>query len=58
MKIKVLTMVKNEEDIIEYWINYHGTIFGYRNIYIVDNYSDDGTYDKILKYKKVVVNIS
>ena len=47
MKIKVLTMVKNEEDIIEYWINYHGTIFGYRNIYIVDNYSDDGTYEKI-----------
>jgi hypothetical protein len=58
MKIKVLTMVKNEEDIIEYWINYHGTIFGYRNIYIVDNYSDDGTYEKILKYKKVGVNIS
>lgn len=58
MKIKVLTMVKNEEDIVEYWINYHGTIFGYRNLYIIDNYSDDGTYEKILKYKKVGVKIS
>ena len=58
MKIKVLTMVKNEEDIIEYWINYHGTIFGYRNLYVIDNYSDDGTYEKLLKYKKVGVKIS
>lgn len=58
MKVKVLTMVKNEEDIIDYWINYHGTLFGYRNLYIVDNFSDDGTYEKILKYKKIGVNIS
>ena len=57
MKVKIFTMVKNEEDIIEYWINYHGSIFGYRNLYVVDNYSDDGTYEKILKYKKVGVNI-
>ena len=51
-------MVKNEEDIIEYWINYHGSIFGYRNLYIIDNYSDDGTYEKILKYKKIGIKIS
>ena len=57
MKVNLFTMVKNEEDIIEYWINYHGSIFGYRNLYIIDNYSDDGTYEKILKYKKIGVNI-
>jgi len=57
MKIKILTMVKNEEDIIEYWINYHGTLFGYRNLFIIDNYSDDGTYEKILRYKKIGVHI-
>lgn len=58
MKVKILTMVKNEEDIIEYWIKYHGSLFGYRNLYVVDNYSDDGTYEKILKYKKIGVKIS
>jgi len=57
MKVNIFTMVKNEEDIIEYWINYHGSIFGYRNLYIIDNYSDDGTYEKLLKYKKIGVNI-
>ena len=57
MKIKLFTMVKNEEDIIEYWINYHGSIFGYRNLHIIDNNSDDGTYEKIMKYKKIGVNI-
>ena len=29
MIVKMFTMVKDEEDIIEYWINYHGSIFGY-----------------------------
>lgn len=57
MKVKVFTMVKNEEDIIEYWINYHGSMFGYRNLHIIDNYSNDGTYEKILKYKKIGVKI-
>lgn len=57
MKVKLFTMVKNEVDIIEYWINYHGSVFGYRNLHIIDNNSDDGTYEKILKYKKIGVNI-
>ena len=57
MKVKVFTMVKNEEDIIDFWINYHGSLFGYRNLYIVDNYSNDGTYEKIMKYKKIGINI-
>ena len=50
MHVKIFTMVKDEEDIIEYWINYHGSIFGYRNLYIIDNMSTDGTYEKIMKY--------
>lgn len=43
-------MVKDEVDIIEYWIQYHGSIFGYHNLYIVDNLSTDGTLDIIKKY--------
>lgn len=51
MSIKIFTMVKNEVDIIEYWIKYHGTLFGYENLYIVDNMSTDGTYEIIEFYK-------
>lgn len=50
MNIKIFTMVKNEVDIVDDWIKYHGTIFGYSNLYIIDNMSDDGTYERILKY--------
>ena len=30
-KIIISTMVKDEDDIIEIWINYHGNIFGFDN---------------------------
>ena len=36
MKIKLFTMVKNEDDIVEQWIQYHGKLFGYNNLSIVD----------------------
>lgn len=57
MNVKLFTMVKDEEDIIEYWINYHGSIFGYRNLYIIDNMSTDGTFEKIMKYRKIGVQV-
>ena len=46
MQIKLFTMVKNEVDIVVDWVFYHGFIFGYSNLYIIDNYSEDGTYEK------------
>lgn len=52
MIVKVFTMIKNEVDIIEHWIKYHGYIFGYENLYILDNNSDDGTWEIIEKYGK------
>ena len=57
MSIKIFTMVKDEVDIIEYWIKYHGELFGYKNLYIVDNMSTDGTYEKIEFYKKIRVKL-
>lgn len=57
MSIKLFTMVKNENDIIEYWIKYHGKLFGYSNLYIVDNMSNDGTYEIIEFYQNYGVNI-
>jgi len=55
--MKIFTMVKNEVDIIEYWIKYHGSLCGYDNLHIIDNYSDDGTYEIILKYKTKGIHI-
>ena len=52
--IKIFTMVKDENDIIIDWILYHGYIFGYNNIYIIDNFSTDGTYELILKFNNLI----
>jgi hypothetical protein len=49
--VKIFTMVKNELDIIEDWIIYHGSMFGFNNLYIIDNESTDGTYEKIMNMK-------
>lgn len=43
-------MAKDECDIIELWIKYYGYIFGLNNLYIIDNYSTDGTYEICKKY--------
>ena len=46
--VKVFTMVKGEVDIVKDWVMYHGSIFGFTNLHIIDNYSRDGTFE-ILK---------
>ena len=45
-------MVKDEIDIVEDWLIYHGSLFGFENLYIIDNYSSDGTYKLLKKYQK------
>lgn len=50
MKVIICTMVKDEDDIVEDWILYHGNIFGYENLIIIDNHSTDATYDICQKY--------
>ena len=49
LTVKLFTMVKDEDDIIDIWIKYHGWLFGYNNLYIVDNFSTDNTYNIIKK---------
>jgi len=51
--VKIYTMVKNEADILEYWIIYHSNIVNFENLYIVDNDSNDNT-SKILEYYKTM----
>jgi hypothetical protein len=48
MRIKLFTMVKDEVDIIRDWIIYHGCMFGWDSIYVIDNFSTDGTYEIIV----------
>jgi len=52
--VKVITMVKDEVDIIKDWVLYHSFLFGFNNIYVIDNYSVDGTYEVINKYKSLI----
>ena len=52
--IKLFTMVKDEVDIVEDWLKYHGSIFGYQNLYVIDNFSTDGTYEILLKYHNLL----
>ncbi len=56
--VKVFTMVKGEADIVEDWVLYHGDLFGFRNIYVIDNYSKDGTYEILIQLKvKYGINV-
>jgi hypothetical protein len=50
--MKVFTMVKGEVDIVTDWVLYHGELFGYDNLYVIDNYSRDGTWEALLKLKQ------
>jgi hypothetical protein len=51
--MKIFTMVKGEADIVKDWVMYHGNLFGFTNLYIIDNFSRDGTYEILLKLKKI-----
>jgi hypothetical protein len=51
---KIFTIVKDEVDIVEEWLIYYGSMFGWNNIYIIDNYSSDGTWEKINEYSNLV----
>ena len=52
------TMVKDEEDIIRQWIEYYGKIFSYENIYIIDNYSTDNTFEICKEYINKGIHLS
>ena len=52
--VKLFTIVKDECDIVREWIIYHGSMFGWNNIYVIDNYSTDGTYEIIQEFKDLI----
>jgi len=52
--VKIFTIVKDENDIVRDWIIYHGCMFGWQNIHVIDNYSTDGTYEIIQEFKDLI----
>lgn len=49
-------MQKNEDDILEIWINYHAKLVGYNNLYIIDNLSTDNSINILKRYEKIGIN--
>jgi hypothetical protein len=47
LKIRVIMMQKNELDLIYPWAAYHGSRFGFENLYIIDNGSDEPTRKRL-----------
>jgi hypothetical protein len=45
----VVCMIRNEADILPYWIKYYSSLFGLSNIAVIDNMSDDTKTLDILK---------
>jgi hypothetical protein len=50
--VKIFTMVKGEDDIVEDWVLYHGHLFGFKNLHIIDNYSRDNTFPLLVTLRK------
>ena len=50
VKISICTMVKDEDDVVKDWIEYHGKLVGFENLYIIDNNSNDNTYQNCNEY--------
>lgn len=51
-------MQKNERDLLEPWLAYHGDLFGLENLYVYDNGSIDPIVIEILnRYEKLGLNI-
>lgn len=57
MKIACIMMQKNERELLDIWIQYHGSLFGYENLYIFDNGSDEDVKNVLEKYDGFGVNI-
>ena len=55
--IGIFCMVKNSDDIIEEWIQWHSTLVGINNIYIINNNSVDNTFDILKTYVKNGLNL-
>lgn len=57
-KAAVVMVVKNEDDLIEPWLFFHGHLFSYENLYVFDNGSSNPkTLEVLDRYSKLGVNV-
>lgn len=58
MRVACLMMQKNESSLLEPWILYHATLFGFENLYIYDNGSTEiKAISALKKYASLGVNV-
>nr|WP_294914776.1 glycosyltransferase family 2 protein [uncultured Neokomagataea sp.] len=57
-RIRCITMQKNEADLLEPWLLWHGALFGFENLTVIDNGSTDPHVKRIqTRYKKCGVTV-
>lgn len=56
-KVKLFCMQKDEDDILHEWIIYHSYLFGIKNIYIIDNNSDEKSKNILDFYQTKGLNV-
>ena len=55
MSNAAMTFVYNEKVNLPIWINYYGKLFGYSNLYVVDQSSDDGSTDDLGEVNRIKI---
>lgn len=54
---KIFVFTKDEDYLMKYWIPYHGELFGYTNLYILDHGSNKKTQKVFDQYRDKGINI-
>ena len=58
MNIAILMMQKNESELLDKWLRYHGYLVGFENLYVYDNGSESQEIISLLeKYQQFGVNV-
>ena len=55
--LKIFLLTKNEEELIEDWIRYHGHLFGFENLNIIDGSDNRKVLDIYEKYRQKGLNV-
>lgn len=55
--LKLFLMTKNELELLEDWLKYHGYLFGLENIYVLDGSDDDRVLEIYDSYKPLGLNV-
>jgi len=57
MKTAILMMQKNEDQLLDKWLDYHGFLFGFENLFVWDNGSDPHSLKVLKAYEALGVNV-